>query len=281
MTSHDLYGAMKGPTDDSFYHQIPHQTYTEDWQKLMKKIGESGWSRCSHLFFHPDGRLCATIDFRSKDLLEAAPPPPAGDWDWVKIYSQQSSSSSLERQKAENGTSLDSEKEIKWPKYKFLFFDPDGQLYGVPDDKLYKGAFTNDQEAQQWLNSAKLVGVSGWASYDFLFFDPEGILYGVKNGKFHRRSPPTDTSDDWLESSTLIGTTGWSDFKFLFFMSNGELYGVHQDNFYKGSPPTQAVSSDEWLNSSTLIGKGGWNQFKFLISPVKELACHCMRNDRA
>ena len=239
----------------------------------MNKIGETGWSLFSHLFFHPDGRLCGVQGGKDFEAFEIAPPPPCHDWDWVNGATHPDSNSPfLVKNLAAKGTTLaidDVKGALKFNAFEFLFFDPSGMFYGVTGGKLYKGVLKGPSTAKQWLHTAKLLGVSGWDSFDFLFLDPEGILHGVKNGKLHRRSPPTDTHDNWLESSTLIGTSGRSDFKFLFFMSNGELYGVHQDNFYKGSPPTQAVSSDKWLNSSTLIGKGGWNEFKFLMSPVK------------
>ena len=104
-------------------------------------------------------------------------------------------------------------------------------------------------------------------------------MYGLENGKLHKRSPPTDPTDDWLGTSELIGTTGWRGFRFLFFMSNGELYAVADEegknlqkaSLYKGLSPTQGTSFDKWLASSstTLIAKDGFDTMQFLMSPIK------------
>ncbi|KAL9981919.1 hypothetical protein ACROYT_G010683 [Oculina patagonica] len=149
---------------------------------------------------------------------------------------------------------------------KFLFFDPEGMLYGVYNDKFYKRlppAYGSDN----WIGTATLVGTHGWSFFKFLFFDPEGILYGVfKNGKFHKRSPPTAGNDNWLGSSTLIGATGWNRFHKLFFMADGDLYGVFDGKFFKRSSPTH--ERDDWLGSSKKIGSAGWHLFKFLMSAL-------------
>ena len=68
-------------------------------------------------------------------------------------------------------------------------------LYGVDDEKLYKGQIPSNSD-ENWLETAQLVGESGRASFDFLFFDSMEILHGVENGKLHKRSPPTYTGDD-------------------------------------------------------------------------------------
>nr|5C2N_A Chain A, Beta propeller [Enterobacteria phage L1]5C2N_B Chain B, Beta propeller [Enterobacteria phage L1]5C2N_C Chain C, Beta propeller [Enterobacteria phage L1]5C2N_D Chain D, Beta propeller [Enterobacteria phage L1]5C2N_E Chain E, Beta propeller [Enterobacteria phage L1]5C2N_F Chain F, Beta propeller [Enterobacteria phage L1]5C2N_G Chain G, Beta propeller [Enterobacteria phage L1]5C2N_H Chain H, Beta propeller [Enterobacteria phage L1]5C2N_I Chain I, Beta propeller [Enterobacteria phag len=45
--------------------------------------------------------------------------------------------------------------------FKFLFFSPDGTLYGVHNDKLYKGTPpTSDND--NWLARATLIGNGGW-----------------------------------------------------------------------------------------------------------------------
>ena len=153
-----------------------------------------------------------------------------------------------------------------WNSFQFLFFHPDGTLYGVHNDRFYKGPppkATGTDAAQDWMNTATLVGTGGWHVFQFLFFDPEGTLYGVANGKFYRRAPPTHGSDNWLGSATLVGSGGWQVFQFLFFDPMGMLYGVENGRFHKREPPTHA--GDNWLGSATLIGTGGWNHFKLLF----------------
>ncbi|KAK2567214.1 Tachylectin-2 [Acropora cervicornis] len=150
-----------------------------------------------------------------------------------------------------------------WNDFKFLFFHPDGTLYGVLNDKFYKGPIPESSSAEDWIAHATLIGTAGWNAFQFLFFDPEGVLYGVHNDKFYKRSPPTFPSDNWIGSATIVGSGGWHVFKFLFFDPQGILYGVANGKFYKRSPPTHA--SDNWLGSSTLIGTGGWDGFQFLF----------------
>lgn len=78
-----------------------------------------------------------------------------------------------------------------WKDSRFLFFDPDGILYGVYNGKFYKrhplGFPGTDPD---WLGTASLVGSDGWSVFKFLFFDPVGILHGVINGNLYQSSPP-------------------------------------------------------------------------------------------
>lgn len=152
--------------------------------------------------------------------------------------------------------------------FQFLFFDPDGILYGVYKSKFYKGlppGFPGTDP--KWLGIASLVGSDGWSIFKFLFFDPIGTLYGVIKGNLYRRSPPTDPANCWLVTPSQIGTGGWEDFQFFFFMPDNDLYVVRQDKFLKRSPPTYG-SSDDWMGSAETIGSVGWSMFKFLVSPV-------------
>ncbi|KAL9985276.1 hypothetical protein ACROYT_G007656 [Oculina patagonica] len=150
-----------------------------------------------------------------------------------------------------------------WSDFKFLFFHPDGTLYGVLNDKFYKASPPDFVSAAEWVAQATIIGTGGWNGFQFLFFDPEGMLYGVHNGKFYKRLPPAHGSDNWLGSATLVGSGGWSVFQFLFFDPKGILYGVEDGKFHMRSPPTAA--NDNWLGSSTLIGTGGWSDFQFLF----------------
>lgn len=265
MSFQDLFGALYGADGGAFYHKIPFENYTEDWKSSMIQIGESGWNEFYFLFFHPDGDLCGVPKGGQYAFqLVKAPPPTSSatlQQDWVinaKLVNQH-----------DGGIQF-------WGReVHFLFFDPEGKLYGVVEDQLYSRSLQSNEQ-RLLLDSAKLLGTSGWSSFNFLFFDPVGILYGLKNGKLHKRSPPTDPTDDWLGTSVLIGTTGWRGFRFLFFMSNGELYAVaewgeslYKESLYKGLPPTQGMPFDKWLASSTLIAKDDFNIIQFLMSPIK------------
>lgn len=265
MSFQDLFGGQNKAEGGALYHKIPFESYTEDWQNSIIQIGDRGWDGFSFLFFHPDGDLCGVIKtviplmpaFDITYLWKAPPPSSPQAQDWLEKAAVFVLSVIIDPQ--------------------FLFFDPEGKLYGVFGTDLFSGPLQPSTQAV-WFDSAKLLGKSEWNSFEFLFFDPEGILYGLKNGKLHKRSPPTDPTDDWLGTSEVIGATGWRGFRFLFFMSNGELYVVakegedlYKESLYKGLPPTQGMSFDEWLHSSstTLIAKDGFNAMQFLMSPIK------------
>ena len=101
-----------------------------------------------------------------------------------------------------------------WSVIQFLFFDPQGILYGVQNGKFHQRsppAYASDN----WLGSATLIGTGGWDGFQFLFFMADGDLYGVHSDKFYKRSVPTHGDDNWLGSSEMIGTGGWSVFKYL------------------------------------------------------------------
>ena len=93
-----------------------------------------------------------------------------------------------------------------WNDFQFLFFHPDGTLYGVWNDKFYKGPLPEGISATDWINQAILIGTNGWKAFKFLFFDPEGVLYGVHGDKFYKRLPPTYPHDNWIGSATLVGS---------------------------------------------------------------------------
>ena len=95
--------------------------------------------------------------------------------------------------------------------FQFLFFDPNGVLYGVTEGKLYKGD-PPEHHSFNWIASATLVGGGGWNVFKFLFFDPQGVLYGVQNDRLSRGYLPTDPPVNWIDNSQLIGTGAWGWF---------------------------------------------------------------------
>lgn len=156
-----------------------------------------------------------------------------------------------------------------WSGFNHLFFHPNGTLYGVWNDKFYKGPPPEGSSAMDWIANASLIGNVGWNAFKFLFFDPDGWLYGVHNtDKFYKGWPPgTPGSDpDWIGNATPLGSGGWCIYKFLFFDTAGILYGVENESgrFHRRTPPTDPT--DDWLGSTTLIGTGGWSDFQLLFS---------------
>ncbi|XP_078363500.1 uncharacterized protein LOC144647587 [Oculina patagonica] len=297
-----LFGVFGG----KLYARTPPKYASDNWIGSATVLGSKGWDDFKFLFFHPDGTLHGVL-LNGKFYKGPPPDgSSAADWvakativgtsgfhtsclrKICRIYwPQKITNKELYQRtgqrdiampwKGSNGN-LWSQPYVPprreedytytgWNGFQFLFFDPEGMLYGVYNDKFYKRlppAYGSDN----WIGTATLVGTHGWSFFKFLFFDPEGILYGVfKNGKFHKRSPPTAGNDNWLGSSTLIGATGWNRFHKLFFMADGDLYGVFDGKFFKRSSPTH--ERDDWLGSSKKIGSAGWHLFKFLMSALK------------
>lgn len=85
-----------------------------------------------------------------------------------------------------------------WEDFRHLFFHPDGTLYGVFNDKFYKGRPPSGSSSEDWIANAELIGKSGWDSFKLLFFDPDGMLYGVEGDKLYKGAPPANSDDAWL-----------------------------------------------------------------------------------
>ena len=82
-----------------------------------------------------------------------------------------------------------------WEDFRHLFFHPDGTLYGVLNDKFYKGRPPSGSSSEDWIANAELIGKSGWDSFKLLFFDPDGMLYGVEGDKLYKGAPPANSDD--------------------------------------------------------------------------------------
>ena len=54
-----------------------------------------------------------------------------------------------------------------WDKFTHLFFMPNGELYGVKDDKLYKSPPPSDSSVI-WIRDSTCIGSSGWSPFKFL-----------------------------------------------------------------------------------------------------------------
>lgn len=241
MSCRDLFGVTHS---GEFYQGDPPESPSGNWIASARQIGTTGWADFSHLFFHPDGTLYGVVN----DKFYKAPPPNSPMGSSAKAWTSRAALI------GKGG----------WDSFKHLFFDPDGVLYGVAENKLYKGLPPSSCQ-DDWLASATLIGAGGWSDFNFLFFDPKGVMYAVENGNFRKRNPPTDRGDTWLGSSTLISTSRgcheWSNYSHLFFMEKDGCYGVIGD--YMESPP------DHWMDiSCSMINKGDWSMFKFLMSPM-------------
>ena len=56
-----------------------------------------------------------------------------------------------------------------WNDFEHLFFHPDGTLYGVLNDKFYKGPPPQGSSATAWINQATLIGNVGWKGHSVPF----------------------------------------------------------------------------------------------------------------
>nr|ABL61243.1 Lib1-F12 homo-olgiomeric lectin [synthetic construct] len=75
-----------------------------------------------------------------------------------------------------------------WNQFQFLFFDPNGYLYAVSKDKLYK-ASPPQSDTDNWIARATEIGSGGWSGFKFLFFHPNGYLYAVHGQQFYKALP--------------------------------------------------------------------------------------------
>ena len=152
---------------------------------------------------------------------------------------------------------------VGWADFRFLFFDPHGDLHAVHGGRFLKGSPPRHSE-DNWTKRSICIGSGGWDQFRFLFFHPNGELYAAgNNGQFHKGPPPEFASDNWLARAKVVGTAAWNDFRFLFFGPDGMLYGMFHDKLYKAPPPQ--YPSDDWLARATCIGSGGWNDFRHLF----------------
>uniref|UniRef100_A0A8C5QL90 Tachylectin 2 domain-containing protein n=1 Tax=Leptobrachium leishanense TaxID=445787 RepID=A0A8C5QL90_9ANUR len=156
-----------------------------------------------------------------------------------------------------------------------IAFNPDGELFAVRDDDLYRGPMPSDANLD-WFTVARRVGKGGWNRYKFMVFDPCGVLYAATHdGQFFKGPAPTDDTVCWLSCCAIkVGTGAWNDFDSLFFDSQAILYAVsHDDRLLKRYPPTRA--DDDWYASSTTIGKAGWRSLSHFMgfSPDGDLWC--------
>uniref|UniRef100_A0A8C5PJC0 Tachylectin 2 domain-containing protein n=1 Tax=Leptobrachium leishanense TaxID=445787 RepID=A0A8C5PJC0_9ANUR len=115
----------------------------------------------------------------------------------------------------------------EWGNYKFLLFDPQGELYAVTNQgDLFKGPAPTDKALPWKYHTGILMGSGNWNSLRALFFDPKGILYAVRSdGKLIRRSPPTGLQDNWFATAQQVGKDNWYQLThFIAFSPEGELW---------------------------------------------------------
>ncbi|XP_053306052.1 tachylectin-2-like [Spea bombifrons] len=152
-----------------------------------------------------------------------------------------------------------------WSKFKFLFFHPDGTLYGATHaGEFYKGPVPTNENVSWLYGQATMIGTYNWNRFDALFFDADGIMYGVTDtDKFLKRSPPTYPEDEWMSTSTTIGDGGWSRLThFMGFSPDRMLWCVdkYNGNIYKGPPPTKKDTG--YLKKAEQLG---WDYNKFRV----------------
>ncbi|XP_068122434.1 uncharacterized protein [Hyperolius riggenbachi] len=153
-----------------------------------------------------------------------------------------------------------------WDTFKFLFFHPKGELYGVTKlGEFYKGPTPYNENISWLYRQAEKIGHAGWHKFEAFFFDPKGILYAVTDkGRLLKETPPTRPDYNWFLHCKTVRKKGWRVLThFVSFDGDGNLWCVHRNNgnLYKGPPP----SSDnvDYMTTAEMLGSG-YNQYTFL-----------------
>lgn len=100
-----------------------------------------------------------------------------------------------------------------WSGFKFLFFDPQGILYGVRngDDGQFLSGAPPINETDNWQRRSQPPIGYYFNEYSLLFFMANGELYGVKNNALFKFTDIADLSG----SKKRIGSNPWKNYKFL------------------------------------------------------------------
>ena len=154
-----------------------------------------------------------------------------------------------------------------WDDFQFLFFDPEGILYGVYDDKLYKleGSVSRSCWRLDW--NSNTCGKTWMVQLQFLLFDPKGILHGVEKGRFHT-GPSHICICKWPMVKNIHPDWRWGVGWFSFpFLTGWHLVWRQRWQVYKRSSPT--AENDDWSGTAEMIGAGGWELSKFLMTPLE------------
>ncbi|KAM3937023.1 uncharacterized protein RB166_003122 [Leptodactylus fuscus] len=154
-----------------------------------------------------------------------------------------------------------------WNKFSFLFFHPNGELYGITyQGEFYKGPQPDNENIPWMYEEATQIGVTthGWATLEALCFDPNGVLYAITtDDKLVKGKPPTKQSyDEWLKTTTMLGEGGWKDLSyFMSFSSKGKLWCIDKKkgNIYKGFIPDDG----RYIDNAEHLG-WDYNLFRFL-----------------
>ncbi|CAN2388327.1 hypothetical protein PRIEUP_LOCUS16273 [Pristimantis euphronides] len=229
---------------------LPPQHLLDDYPDRAAVIGKLG--NVSHVICSPKGELFCV---RGGDLYRGTMPSQEGV-DWC---------SSARRVG-----------KVEWSKFKILFFNPNGDLYGITNSgELYKGP-QPDNENMPWMYERTTVLISpgeklfihliptGRNGCCATFFDPCGVLYAVtQEGKLVSGKPPTPGQDceDWLRTSTVIAEGGWlKEIRFMSFSPDGNLWSVEKN----GDIYRRTVSDERKALENA--EKMGWNYqiFQFL-----------------
>uniref|UniRef100_A0A8C5PI55 Tachylectin 2 domain-containing protein n=1 Tax=Leptobrachium leishanense TaxID=445787 RepID=A0A8C5PI55_9ANUR len=202
----------------------------------------------SKIVFNPDGELFAV---RGEELYRG-PMPSNLSLDWF---------SSAKRVG-----------KTDWDKFKFLLFDPQGNLYAVTKKgELYEGPAPSNEGVPWIYGEATKVGTSGWNRYDSLFFDSKGNLYGVTDDKLVMRSLTTNSADWWPYSNTTIGKGGWRGLShFMAIGPDDALWCVDSQNgnLYKGPIPTKEDTN--YLDTAVKLG-WGYNAYRLMSFTVDKI----------
>uniref|UniRef100_A0A8C5P6Z8 Tachylectin 2 domain-containing protein n=1 Tax=Leptobrachium leishanense TaxID=445787 RepID=A0A8C5P6Z8_9ANUR len=192
--------------------------------------------KATKILFSPDGEM---FSVRGGDLYRG-PMPSEKDLDWFSAAKKVG--------------------KVDWGNFKFLLFDPHGDLYAVTNDgDLYKGPAPTNENMSWLYHQAIKIGSFTWNSLQALFFDPEGALYAVKSdGCLVMGDPPTSLADNWFDTCISISDDDWSKLTpFISFSPEGELCCVNEDTGYMYKfPRTTIVKTTYSHREAQSMGRG-------------------------
>uniref|UniRef100_A0A8C5W958 Tachylectin 2 domain-containing protein n=1 Tax=Leptobrachium leishanense TaxID=445787 RepID=A0A8C5W958_9ANUR len=192
--------------------------------------------KATKIIFSPDGEM---FSVHGGDLYRG-PMPSEQDLDWFSAAKKVG--------------------KVDWGNFKFLLFDPHGDLYAVANDgDLYKGPAPTNENMSWLYRQATKIGRCKWNSLQALFFDPEGALYAVKSdGRLVMGDPPTSLEDNWFDTCISVSDDDWSKLThFISFSPEGELCCINEDTGYMYKfPRTTIVKTTYSHHEAQAMGRG-------------------------
>ncbi|XP_063281772.1 tachylectin-2-like [Pelobates fuscus] len=154
----------------------------------------------------------------------------------------------------------------KLPSATRVFFHPDGDMFAILGNDLYRGSLPSEQ-GQEWFDVAEKVGTDDWGSTRFTLFDPNGDMYVVTDkGDLYRGPAPTNRLSSWFfREANRIAVGVWNEANAVFFDARGTLFAIMQDGLLmKRNPPTDL--QDDWFATAIPVGNENWLQYTLFIA---------------